>query len=117
MSYRRQILREVWDFFAKYPDPGNFLAADSLRCFQNCPINKRSKFLVEIQRILTEGLIRGQRGPIDEKSGQFTIAVQVNPEKIDEYKRAMAPDYKFLIGTVIAVIGLLLALLALMLQK
>jgi hypothetical protein len=29
----------------------------------------------------------------------------------------MAPDYKFLIGTVIAVIGLLLALLALMLQK
>ncbi len=117
MSYRRQILNEVWDFFKKQPDPNDFVAADGLRCFQTCPIKKRGKFTVELQRLLTEGLIRGHAGPLDKESGRSVIAVQVNPDKIDEYKSAMAPDYKFLIGTVIAVVGVLLALLTLILQK
>jgi hypothetical protein len=108
MSYRRDILKEALEFFKSHP--ADFVAADGLRCFGRCPLQKREVFGTEITQLLQEGLLVGRNGPMAE-SGQSSVAVKVNPERIEDIKREAGVDWKWVIGTAVAAIALLIALL------
>ena len=108
MSYRRTVLRELLGFFASHPN--GILEADGLKCFANCPLEKRGKLVNEINQLLQEGLLLGYAARKVE-SGQSMVGLRLNPGRIKEISDIVKLDWKWIAGTIIAVIALLLALL------
>ncbi len=111
MNYRKAILRELYKFYED-KGPNNFAVAHTLKAFS--PGNK--KFLTAVNQLLEERLINGSKVPLY-VDPDGVLAIAINPVSLVDIKRELRSWYrdpKFLIGTMIAAIGLIIALLELL---
>ena len=109
MSFRRKILKELYEFY-ELKGPNNYVLADTLSCFS--PGN--TKFIAAINGLLKEGLIKGIASGIKaEGTTQDRIAIAINPDKIEIIQKVMRnwyEDPKFWITTFLAIVSLIIAI-------
>jgi len=103
MNYRKEILKELYKF---YKDKGsdNYALADTLKVFN--PGNR--EYVNAINQLLSEGLVLSIEYP-DKRP-----AISLNPHMLAVIETELHPWYrdpKFWIGTLIALMGLILAIL------
>jgi hypothetical protein len=116
MCYRRLILKRVNDFFKAHPEPGSYLSLDPIEIVgKPLPGKEGEKYAAAVGQLLTEKLIVGV------SIGEGKTAYSVNPNRIDDVRKELLwwrnPTVQWLVGSLIALIGLILALIAFVLPK
>lgn len=106
MTYRRQILKEVWEF-GRAHDLADFVAADTLKCFHKCPTENKRKFVFALDRLLAEELLLTCQGPIERQTGKPVTMVRLNQERLGEYTKAMKFDFTRLRAAALVILVLL----------
>ena len=84
MSFRTIILKELYKFY-ELRWPNNYILADALNCFS--PRNE--KFLVAVNGLLKEELIKGVNSGIEQR-----LAIVINPEKIKSIQKIIRNWYE-----------------------
>jgi len=108
MSYRKEILKELLEFFKSHPI--DVVEASGTKVFIRCPLAKRGALTTEINQLMQEGLLIGTVS--SQASGQQKVAIKINPARVEDVKREIGIDWKWWVVLVLGVITALIALLA-----
>jgi hypothetical protein len=114
MNYRKTVLIEIKSLYDQIGPPPAWGLADSLNLYKNANSpEKKQRVEAAIRQLVSEGLIL--QSPEHKR-----LAVNLNPDKIKRILAEIKPWYadpKWVIGTIIAFLGLVAVFLRLYLSK
>ena len=103
MSYRRSILKQLREFNKFEPAPDAYLDANAMRC------SKKQRGKTEVRKALDQLL---QERPVQCVGGEEgAVLIRLNPEKMDQVNAELAWDWRWIVATILGVLGVAVALL------